>query len=84
MAREGRPLAPRKAPGKRLKIDEYGRRLLQADLKERPAATLSERCKFLERVLGMKVSESRICRILKHLGWSRKKDQRVRARGTNG
>jgi hypothetical protein len=42
-AREGRPLPPRKALGKRPKIDEYGRQLLQADLKERPAATLSER-----------------------------------------
>jgi transposase len=73
MAREGRPLAPRKAPGKRPKIDEHGRRLLQADLKERPAATLPERCKFLERVLGLKVSESTICRLLKRLGWSRKK-----------
>jgi hypothetical protein len=42
----------RKAPGKRSKIDEHGRRLLQADLKERPAATLPERCKFLKKVLG--------------------------------
>ena len=84
MAREGKPLAPTKAPGKRPKIDEYGRRLLQADLKERPAATLSERCKFLERVLRMKVSESTICRLLKRLGWSRKKDQRGPARGTSG
>jgi transposase len=84
MAREGRPLAPRKAPGKRSKIDEHGRRLLQADLKERPAATLPERCKFLKKVLGVKVSESTICRLLKRLGWSRKKDQRVLVRGTSG
>jgi transposase len=73
MEREGRPLAPRKAPGKRSKIDEHGRRLLQADLKERPAATLPERCKFLKKVLGVKVSQSTICRLLKCLGWSRKK-----------
>jgi transposase len=84
MAREGRPLAPRKAPGKRPKIDEHGRRLIRADLKKRPAATLSERCKFLEKVVGMRVSESTICRWLKYLGWSRKKDQWVRARGTSG
>jgi transposase len=84
MAREGRPLAPRKAPGKRSKIDEHGRRLLQADLKERPAATLPERCEFLVKVLGVKVSESTICRLLKRLGWSRKKDQWVLARGTSG
>jgi transposase len=84
VAGEGKSLTPRKAPGKRSKIDEHGRRLLQADLKERPAATLPERCKFLERVLGVKVSESTICRLLKRLGWSRKKDPWVRARGTSG
>ncbi len=84
LAGEGSTLAPRKAPGKRSKIGEHGRRLLQADLKERPAATLPERCRFLERVLGVKVSESTICRLLKRLGWSRKKDLWVRARATSG
>jgi transposase len=84
MAREGRGLAPRKALGKRSKIDEYGRRLLETDLRERPAATLSERCKFLERVVRVRVSESTISRLLKRLGWSRKKDQWVTARGTSG
>ena len=44
MVREGRPLSPSGAPEKRLKIDERGRRLLEADLKERPAATLAQRC----------------------------------------
>ena len=84
MIREGRPLPPRKAPGRRSKKDERGRRLLQADLKERPAATLPERCKFLRKILGVKVSESTICRLLKRLGWSRKKGLWVRARGTSG
>jgi transposase len=36
LAREGHPLKPGKAPGKRPKIDERGRRLLEADLKQRP------------------------------------------------
>jgi transposase len=84
MAGESSTLTPRKAPGKRSKIDEHGRQLLQADLKERPAATLPERCKFSERVLGVKVSASTICRLLKRLGWSRKKDPWVRARETSG
>ncbi len=57
MVREGRPLSPRKTPGKRLKIDERARRLLEADLKERPAATLAQRCWFLERVTGVRVSK---------------------------
>jgi transposase len=84
MAREGRPLAPRKAPGRYSKIDEHGRRLLQADLKERPTATLPERCEFLEKILGVKASQSTICRLLKRLGWSRKKDPWVLVRGTSG
>ena len=73
MARASHSLVPRKAPGKRSKIDEHGRRLVETDLEERPAATLSERREFLERVLRVKVSESTICRLLKRLGWSRKK-----------
>ena len=49
-AHERRSLRPKKRPGMRPKIDENGRRLLEADLEERPAATLSERREFLERV----------------------------------
>ena len=36
LAREGRALKSGKAPGKRLKIDERARWLLEANLKERP------------------------------------------------
>ena len=73
MAREGRPLAPRKAPGRRPKIDERGRRLLEDDLEKRPAASLSERREFLERVIGAKVRESTVPRMLNRLGWCRNK-----------
>ncbi len=84
MVREGRPLSPRKAPGKRPKIDERARRLLEADLKERPAATLAQRCWFLERVAGVRVSQSTISRMLKRLSWTCKKDRWARAKGTSG
>jgi len=40
MAREGLPLKPGKTPGKRPKIDERGRRLLEDDLEKRPATSL--------------------------------------------
>jgi transposase len=75
MADEGRSLAPKKRPGSRPKLDESARRLLEADLKERPAATLPqrERCEFLDRVAAEKVSESTVSRMLKRMGWSRKK-----------
>ncbi len=84
MAREGRPLKPGKAPGKRPKIDERGRRLLEADLNQRPVASLSERREFLKQVVGVKVSESTVSRLLKRLGWSRKKGRQVPARETSG
>jgi transposase len=84
IADEGRSLAPKKRPGSRPKLDESARRLLEADLEERPAATLPQRCEFLDRVAGEKVSESTVSRILKRMGWSRKKDRWVRANATNG
>jgi len=73
-AREGYSLAPKRRPGSRPKMDERARKLLEADLEERPAATLSERRAFLERAAGVWVSESTISRMLRRLGWSRKKD----------
>jgi transposase len=39
-------LEPRKAPGKRPKLDEKARRLLTEDLEERPWATHSQRAEF--------------------------------------
>jgi transposase len=80
-AREGRPLAPKKHPGSKPKIDEGARRLLEADLEERPAATLPERREFLQRTCGVSVSDSTVSRMLKRLGWTRKKDRWVRMRG---
>jgi hypothetical protein len=43
VAREGVSLSPKKDPGRRQKADERAGRLLEADLEERPAATLYER-----------------------------------------
>ena len=82
-ARQGRPLAPKKHPGSKPKIDEGARRLLEADLEERPAATLPERREFLRRTCGVSVSDSTVSRMLKRLGWTRKKDRWVRMGGTS-
>ncbi len=84
MAREGRPLAPKRRPGSHPKVDQDGRRLLEDDVGRRPAATLSDRCEYLERVAGISVSESTASRLLKSLGWTRKKDQWKRANATSG
>ena len=77
-AREGGSLRPKKSPGRPPKADERARRLLEADLQERPAATLSERREYLSSVAGLRVSESTVSRLLRRMGWSRKKDRWVR------
>src|SRR3954464_728975 len=84
MADEGRPLAPKKRPGSRPKTGQDARRLLEDDLKQRPAATLSERRQFLERVCRVRVSESTVSRLLKRMGFTRKKGLWVRANATSG
>ena len=71
--RQGRSLLPGKAPGKHPKVDERARRLLEADLKERPFVKLHQRCEYLEAIAGLRVSRSTLCRTLKHMGFTRKK-----------
>ena len=77
LAEEGRPLAPKRRPGLKPKLDEAAERLLEEDLEERPAATLPtlrQRREFLRRAAGVSVSASTVSRTLRRLGWSRKKD----------
>ncbi len=84
LAEEGRPLAPKRRPGgSRPKMDERARKLLEADLEERPAATLSERCEFLKKAAGVGVSEPTISRMLKRPGWSRKEGRWERESATS-
>ena len=74
MAQEGWSLAPRKGSGRPPKIDETAEKLLEEDVKERPAATVSDRRRFLERLMGKPLSDSTVRRLLKRLGFSRKKE----------
>jgi transposase len=84
LADEGRPLAPKRRPGLKPKLDEAARRLLEEDLEGRPSATLRQRRDFLRRVAaGVSVSESTVSRTLRRLGWSRKKDRWERRRATS-
>ncbi len=82
-ARQGSSLSPRKHPGPRPKTDEQTRKLLEADVEERPECSLRERGRFLERVAGVKVSESTLSRLLRRMGFSPKDRVWVRARGTS-
>jgi transposase len=67
-------LEPRKAPGKRPKLDDKAMKLLAEDLQERPWATHSQRAQFLYAISGLSVSEATVCRALRRLRRSRKKD----------
>jgi transposase len=82
--REGRSLAPKKRPGSKPKLDGSARRLLEADLEERPTATLPQRREFLRRVCGVEVSDSTVSRMLGRMGWTRKKDRWERQNATSG
>jgi transposase len=72
-AQRGEPLEPGKAPGKRPKMDERLRKLLEEDLKERPFITLRQRCDYVEAISGVSVSRSTMCRAIARMGSTRKK-----------
>ena len=84
LAEEGKPLTPGKAPGKKGKLDENARRLLEEDLHSRPAVTYEKRADLLCELLGLRVSKSTISRMVRRLGYTRKKDQWVLQKETNG
>jgi transposase len=84
MAEEEGALDPKKASGKKRKLDESGMKLLEEDLHAHPAATYEQRAEFLDELLGVRVSKSTICRMIKRLGYTRKKDRWARARETSG
>jgi transposase len=72
-AQRGEPLESAKAPGKRPKMDERVRKLLEDDLHERPFVTLRERCDYVEAISGVAVSRSTMCRAIARIGSTRKK-----------
>lgn len=84
VASSGGSLAPKKRPGRTPKVDEKTKRLLNEDMKERPAATIAQRIRFLEVITGKRLSYSTLWRLLKRLGWSRKKDRWVHQSEMNG
>ncbi len=84
MAEEGKSLRPGKAPGKKGKLDENAMRLLKEDLRTRLAVTYEKRAELLCELLGVRVSKATICRTVRRLGYTRKKDQWVLQKETNG
>ena len=51
---------------------ETTERLLEAGIRERPAATISERCRFLRSATGKSLSLSTVKPLLKSMYFSRK------------
>ena len=72
IAGRGDSLAPRKGGGRPPKTDETTRRLLEEDVHERPAATISDRRRFLQSITGKSLSVSTVKRLLKKMGFSQK------------
>jgi transposase len=72
-ATQGGSLEPRKSPGRPRKADEKAQLLLRKDVvEERPAATISQRRRFLEHVTGATLSDSTVRRLMTRLGFSQK------------
>src|SRR5215208_6915243 len=85
IAAPGDPLKPRKGGGRPPKTDEAAaKRLLEEDVKERPAATVSDRRRFLESVTCKTLSYSTVRRLLKRMGFSQKNGVWGRWNGTSG
>jgi transposase len=59
-------------------------KLLREDLHARPAATYEKRADLLYELIGIRVSKSTICRMVRGLGYTRKKDRWVLQKETNG
>ena len=59
-------------------------KLLEEDLKTRPALTYERRVNLLYELLRVRVSKSTICRMVGGLGYTRKKDRWVPPKGTSG
>ena len=70
---EGKPLSPGKPPGKKGKLGQRGMKLLDEDLHARPTLSYEQRADYLFKLLGERVSTSTICRMIKRLGYTRKK-----------
>jgi transposase len=73
IASQGGSLAPKRESGRRPKVDNNTQKLLEEEIDKRPAAAVSERRRFLEHITGKTLSDSTVRRLLKRMGFSRKK-----------
>jgi transposase len=84
LASRGEDLTPRKGGGRPPKADELTRKLLEEDIRARSSATVEERRHFLRTMAGKSLSEPTLRRLLKRMGFSRKKGLWGRWNETSG
>ncbi len=84
IARQGGSLAPKKGSGRPRQISKDVEKLLEENVQEHPSTTISERRRFLERLTGKTLSDSTVRRLLRRLGFSRKKGLWARWNETSG
>ena len=84
IANRGASLEPRKGGGRPPKTNETMKKLLEEDVKERPAATVRDRRLFLQSVTGDSLSVSTVKRLLRRLGFSQKNGLWGRSSETSG
>jgi transposase len=84
LASQGESLTPGKGGGRPPKADEATKKLLEEDIRRRPAATVADRRHFLEDFAGKSLSEPTLRRLLKRMGFSRKKGLWGRWNETSG
>ncbi len=82
--RQGESLTPKKSPGQPRIVDQKAQALLKEDVKERPAAPISQRRRFLEHITGTDMSDSTVRRLMKRVGFSQKNGQWGRWNETSG
>lgn len=75
IAQRGESLKPGKGSGRPPKVGEDEKRLIEEDVRERPAATIRERRMYLESITGKTFSNPTIRRLLKRMGFSQKNGQ---------
>ena len=84
LASQGEPLTPRKGGGRPPIADDTTRKLLEEDIRSRPSVTIRERRRFLMSFASKSLSEVTLRRLLKRMGFSRKKGVWGRWNGTSG
>jgi len=84
LADRGEPLTPRKGGGRPPIADDATRKILEQDIRTRPSATIKERRRFLKSFAGKSLSEPTLRRLMKRMGFSRKKGLWGRWNETNG